>query len=72
MSREISDKLRFSFINKYIKGKDILDIGSTEGYIHKLLVEANKDKKFYTLDVDGNPDFKVDLNNPKNLDKKFG
>ena len=71
MGREISDKLRFEFINKYVKGKEILEIGSTEGHIHKLFVEANKDKKFYTLDVDGEPDFKMDLNYPKSLNKKF-
>ncbi len=71
MGREISDKLRFKSINKHLKGEEILDIGSTEGYIHNLFVEANKNKKFYTLDVDGNPDFKVNLNNPKNLNKKF-
>lgn len=69
--REISDRLRFKSINKYLHGTEILNVGSTEGHIHKLLVEANKDKRFYTLDVAGEPDFKVDLNNPKSIDKKF-
>ncbi|MEK6893412.1 MAG: methyltransferase domain-containing protein [Nanoarchaeota archaeon] len=69
--RNISDKLRFESINKYLKGNQILDIGSIEGHIHGLLVKANKDKHFYSLDINGNPDFKIDLNNLKKLNKKF-
>ncbi|MBS3100211.1 class I SAM-dependent methyltransferase [Candidatus Pacearchaeota archaeon] len=69
MGREISDRLRFKYFNRQIKGREILDIGSEEGAVHKLLVESNKDKKIYTLDVDNDPDFKIDLNNHNNLNK---
>lgn len=68
--RAKSDMLRFRRINKHIKGKDILDIGSSEGNIHKLLIEHNKDRKFYTLDFK-NADYNIDLNNPKKLNRKF-
>ncbi|MFA6023166.1 MAG: class I SAM-dependent methyltransferase [Candidatus Pacearchaeota archaeon] len=65
-----SDLLRFKSINKFLKGKEILDIGSDEGYLHKLLVEKNPDKKFYTLDkLKG--DYKIDLDSPKKIAKKF-
>lgn len=66
-----SDKLRFKYINKYLKGSEILDIGATEGYVHGLLKEANPDKKFYNLDNDGDSDFKVNLDKPGKLKKKF-
>ena len=71
MDREISDNLRFKYINKQVSGKNILDIGSAEGYLHNLLVKNNPDKKIFTLDVDGSPDFKVNLNNPTKLGKTF-
>ena len=41
-----SDTLRFKRINRYIKGKEILDIGSSEGNVHKLLIEHNPEKIF--------------------------
>ena len=66
-----SDKLRFSRISKQVKGKEILDIGSTEGFVHQLLQKAHPDKKFYTLDASGKADFKVDLDNPGRISKKF-
>lgn len=64
-------KLRFRVINNYLKGKEILDIGSNEGLLHDLLKIANRDKIFYTLDMGRNSDFKIDLNKRKNLNKKF-
>jgi len=66
-----SDFLRFKYINKFIKGEDILDIGSTEGFLHDLLVKNNPKKRFYTLDTNSKADFKVDLDNPRKINKKF-
>jgi len=65
-----SDKLRFKFINKYLKGKEILDVGSKEGYVHPLLAKSNPDKNIYTLDLT-EADFNLDLNKPWNIKKKF-
>src|SRR3989344_5449945 len=72
--REKSDKLRFKYINRYIKGSEVLDIGSSEGFLHKLLKSKNKEKKFYTLDFSGKVDFKVNLDFPeksKPIKRKF-
>ena len=66
-----SDYLRFNYINKNIFGKRVLDIGSTEGFVHDLLVKSNPGKKFFTLDTEGKADFKVDLDNPSKLKIKF-
>ena len=66
-----SDLLRFKYINHYLHGKDILDIGSNEGYLHKLLKGKNPDKNFFTLDNTGSPNFKTDLDNPKKINMKF-
>ncbi len=71
MSRTISDRVRFRRISLHIQGSEILDIGAAEGFVHQLLIEAHHDKKIYTLDVAGNPDFKIDLNKSKDLRKKF-
>jgi 2-polyprenyl-3-methyl-5-hydroxy-6-metoxy-1,4-benzoquinol methylase len=65
-----SDELRFKYINKFVEGKEILDIGSSEGYLHKLLEKANSNKKFYSLDTE-NSDFNRDLDKPKKINKKF-
>ena len=65
-----SDKLRFKFINKFLKGKEILDVGSKEGYVHGLLVKANPDKKNYSTDF-SNSDYNLDLNKPWKIKKKF-
>lgn len=65
-----SDILRFECINKYIIGKKILDIGSSEGYVHKLLKRENPDKRIFRIDKK-NSDFNMDLNNPKNIKEKF-
>lgn len=69
--RSISDRVRFKRFNKFLKGKNILDIGNNEGFVHKYLVKENPDKRFYTLDIEGNSDFVVDLNNPKKISKQF-
>jgi len=66
-----SDALRFKFINKFIKGKSILDIGSSEGQIHNLLLKENSDKKILSLDNKGKPDFTMNLDHPKKIHKKF-
>jgi cyclopropane fatty-acyl-phospholipid synthase-like methyltransferase len=66
-----SDYLRFKYINRFISGNEILDIGSSEGEIHKLLVKSNPKKIFYSLDLDKNANYKIDLNNPKKINKKF-
>ncbi len=66
-----SDYLRFKQINKYIKGKEILDIGSKEGFVHSLLSRNNKELKFQTLDNSGKADFNIDLDNPRKIEKKF-
>jgi SAM-dependent methyltransferase len=65
-----SDLLRFKYINNFIKGPEILDIGSKEGNLYKLLSNSNKDKTIFTLDRE-NGDFKVDLDTPIKIDKKF-
>ncbi|MBI2629011.1 class I SAM-dependent methyltransferase [Candidatus Pacearchaeota archaeon] len=66
-----SDLLRFKYINSYINGSEVLDIGSNEGHLHKLLKENNPGKNFFTLDNTGNPDFKVNIDKPKKINKKF-
>lgn len=66
-----SDELRFKYIQKFIKGSEVLDIGSTEGHVHQLIVKNNPDKKIYTLDNSGNADFNINLDKPKKLTKKF-
>lgn len=65
-----SDRLRFKYINRYLNGHEILDIGSSEGNIHKLLLDKNKDKKIYTLDLK-NADYNINLEKPKKINKKF-
>ncbi len=69
-SRFKSDRLRFEIINKFLVGKEILDVGSKEGYLHNLLVESNKNKKIYACDLEKS-DFNLDLNKPWNIKKKF-
>lgn len=49
-------------INKFVKGKS-LDIGSAEGLTHKFLESFSK-KRIDSLDVEGSPTIKCDLNNP--------
>jgi len=56
-----SDFKRFKRINKFLKGKEILDIGSSEGFVHGLLKKSNPNKKIYSLDMK-NSDFNIDLN----------
>ncbi len=70
LKRLKSDKLRFRYINKFIKGRDILDIGASEGYVHELLIKNNKDKKIFSLDKE-KADFIMDMDNPKKIEKKF-
>jgi len=65
-----SDRLRFKFINKFLKGKEILDLGSKEGHVHSLLIKANPDKKIYSSDL-SDSDFNIDLNEPWPIKKKF-
>lgn len=68
--RTKSDNLRFKHINKYVKGKEVLDIGAKEGYIHSLIEKSNPDKKIYSLDLEGS-DFNANLNDGFSLNKKF-
>lgn len=65
-----SDNLRFKYINKYIQGNEVLDIGASEGFLHKLLIEKNPDKNIFSLDKE-NADFKINLDKPKKINKKF-
>jgi len=65
-----SDFLRFKYINKFIKGKEILDLGSKEGYLHELLIKANLGKKIYSCDL-RDSDFNLDLNKEWEFKKKF-
>lgn len=65
-----SDFLRFGYINKFLKGKEILDLGAKEGYLHNLLIKNNPDKKIFSCDLN-NSDFNRDLNKPFNIKKKF-
>jgi len=71
VDRSISDRYRFKIFNKHLKGKEILDIGNIEGFVHGYLKKANPDKKFYTLDMEGEPDFVVDLNRDWRIANKF-
>jgi 2-polyprenyl-3-methyl-5-hydroxy-6-metoxy-1,4-benzoquinol methylase len=66
-----SDKLRFNYINNWLKGKEILDIGSTEGNIHSMLVKSNPNLRFYTLDSEKGADFVMNLDKPKRIKRKF-
>lgn len=65
-----SDTLRFSKIIEFIEGNDILDIGSSEGNVHKLIKEYFEDKKIFSMDLE-NSDFNNNLDNPKEINKKF-
>jgi 23S rRNA U2552 (ribose-2'-O)-methylase RlmE/FtsJ len=56
-----SDKLRFEYINKFIKGKEILNLGSAEGYLHSFIRNMNSEKNIYSCDLN-NSDFNRDLN----------
>jgi 2-polyprenyl-3-methyl-5-hydroxy-6-metoxy-1,4-benzoquinol methylase len=71
LERYKSDLLRYRYINPFLKGKDILDIGSSEGYLHSLFVKTNMEKRIFTLDSDKNADFVTDLDKPKSIKKKF-
>ncbi|MCW8965846.1 MAG: class I SAM-dependent methyltransferase [Candidatus Pacearchaeota archaeon] len=66
-----SDKLRFSKISQFVKGDSILDIGASEGNVHNMLKSKFKDKQVFSMDSVGKPDFKVNLDNPKKINKKF-
>ncbi len=66
-----SDIIRFKAISKYVKGEEVLDIGSSEGNVHAMLVSQFPNKKFFTLDNSGKCDFKMDLDSPKKINKKF-
>lgn len=66
-----SDLLRASHISSFIKGNEVLDIGSKEGNVNKILTNNHKNKMFFSLDNSGDADFKVDLDKPKKLNKKF-
>jgi len=65
-----SDKLRFSKINPWIVGKEVLNVGSCEGFLHKLLKKENSKKNLYSLDFE-NADFRINLDSPKKINKKF-
>lgn len=65
-----SDKLRFRYINRFIKGEEILDLGASEGNVHKLIVERNSERKIYSCDMK-NADFNRDLNRPFKIKKRF-
>ncbi|MFA5992292.1 MAG: class I SAM-dependent methyltransferase [Candidatus Pacearchaeota archaeon] len=69
--REKSDLVRFRRINKFIIGKDVLDIGSSEGSLHELLKRSNPERIIFSMDKIGNVDFIVDLNKPIKINKKF-
>ena len=66
-----SDKIRFGQINAHIIGKDILDIGSKEGYLHKLIVKANPEKRIFSLDSSKDSDFVMNLDKPKKIGERF-
>jgi SAM-dependent methyltransferase len=65
-----SDLKRFRRIIPWIRGNTILDMGSKEGYVHKLLKDYYPEKNFLTLDI-SNSDFNINLNQPKKLSTKF-
>lgn len=65
-----SDTLRFSKILEFVEGKEILDIGSREGNVNKLIKEYFEDKNIFSMDLE-NSDFNMDLDNPKEINKKF-
>lgn len=66
-----SDKLRFEKMNRFVKGDLILDIGSNEGNINKMLRAKFNDKKIFSMDLKRGSDFRIDLDNPKNISQKF-
>lgn len=66
-----SDKLRFKKISKFMDKGSILDIGSTEGNLHKFILEKFNNKNVFSLDIKNNADFSMDLDHPKNISKKF-
>lgn len=69
--REISDGLRARKCSPWIKGERVLNIGATEGTFDRELRDKHKEKKWSTLDIEGTPDFKRDLNKPFNLRERF-
>jgi SAM-dependent methyltransferase len=66
-----SDYLRFKSIQKYIRGATVLDIGSSEGYLHSLLKKNNPDKRIFSLDDSKNADYSMNLDRPRKIKKKF-
>lgn len=66
-----SDKLRFKKISRFVEGDSILNIGSTEGNLHRLLKERFENKKIFSMDLKEDSDFKIDLNKPKDIMKRF-
>ena len=66
-----SDVLRFKYINKFIKGNILLDIGSLEGDLHKRIKDSHTNMDIYSLDNSNEADFTVDLDKPLSLHKKF-
>jgi cyclopropane fatty-acyl-phospholipid synthase-like methyltransferase len=68
--REKSDRLRLRVIKRFLTGKEILDIGSSEGEIHRILKADNGGKKFFSMDKT-NADFNIDLDRPKKINRKF-
>jgi len=65
-----SDTLRSKYINRWLIGREVLDIGSKEGNLHKMLRKNNQNKSFLTLDY-SNADLNFDLDKNPNLEKKF-
>lgn len=56
------EKNKAALVSKFAKGK-VLDIGSSEGPTHKF-IESFLKFKIDSLDIEGNPTIKCDLNKP--------
>ncbi|MFH0889588.1 MAG: methyltransferase domain-containing protein [Candidatus Aenigmatarchaeota archaeon] len=53
---------RYEIINRYLKGKIVLNVGSSWGNFNKYLKSTNRLRTIVGVDVCGNPDIEHDLN----------
>ena len=62
-----SDRIRFKYIDRFLVGREVLDIGSSEGNLHALLTKSNNNKQFFTMGLGKNADFKINIDKQNKL-----
>ena len=68
--KNMPDFCRVKEISRFIIGKEILNLGGSEGYMQEYIKNKNPDKIVYTHDFSGQ-DFNFDLNGKWPIKKKF-